>query len=377
MVDGNLEDAMFLTLLSKLNQVETPLEKFSVYEDEWLPVTDTTAASATAAAETIQVTTIAAYIPRLVYKNKRTGELIYVKETNNSGYITVERGVGYNSTDSTGTAAAAMNSGDTLIRLSPAVGETNKAQVFQSTIPSEIYNYAQKFRWDIAMTEDQRKSKHVTGRDWNYYLDKAMKQARKDLNGTFYDGERDLKTINGERTRLTGGLDFFIETNIHASSGTLHEYQFNNWLDEYAMKHGSMKKTLLASSRLRSAITEIAGDRITHTTVNMGNAKLTLGIGVSEYLSPSGKRLSIVEDRYLTESQNGNGYIVDFSDVRLRHFSGDGISGQIGIKEYDQEEGGSDSKAKITGDLGLDIGPEKLHGKITGVMAGAKGRAVM
>lgn len=375
-VDGNLEEAAFLALLNEIPMAPTFNKKFSFYEDDWLPLTDTVdgAVSGTTATS-IKVDTPLAFIAGQNWMNKRTGEVYHVTAVNESeSTITVVREVGRNSSDSTGTAAAAINDADTLIRLGPSQGEHSNRQIAQSTAPAEVYNYSEKMRVDPRMTDVQRKTKHETGNDWPYQVDKAFKQFRKDLNGRLYISERNKTTINGENHWLFGGIDFFISTNILSVSGTLYEYAFDEWLVDEAMRYGPGEKTMFASSGLIRAVTEMTKDKVEISRATLGGP-VENGIRVVSYMSPTGRLLNMVEDRFLTSALNGDGRVIDMSVVRMRHFSGDGVDGRPRLIPNTQDVDSDDFVSTIIADIGPEWGPEKHHGKITGATAGASGRA--
>ena len=377
-VDGNLEEAGFLAWLNQMEMVLTPTKQFDFYEDDWLPATDTVDGAVTGTTATqIKVDTPKAYIPGHLWMNKRTGEVYYIDSVSlTASTIEVERAVGRNSTDSTGTAAAAINDADTLIRLGPTQGEVSTRQVAQSTTPAQVYNYAEKMRGEVIMSDWQRKVKHITGADWDYQLDKAFKQFRKDLNGKLYIGERNSLTLNGQQHYLTGGLDFYISTNILAASGTLHEYQFDQWLVDEAMRFGPSEKLFMCSSNVIRAITEMAKDKISIQKVNLGSKDVVIGVQVLRYVSPTGKTLRLMEDRFLSTALQGHARVIDTQVTKLRHFSGDGIDGRPRLIPNTQDVDSDDFAATIIADLGFEVGPEKHHGKLSGVTAGAAGRAV-
>ena len=376
-VNGNLEEAMFLALLNELPMVSTPIKKFSYYLDDWLPSTDTTDAAVTSTATTIGVTTPLAFLTGHLWRNKRTSEVIYVTSVGQTS-IEAERQVGYDSTNSTGTAAAAMNSGDTLIRIGATMGEVSRRQIHQSTVPVEVFNYAEKKRYEITMSDVERKTRMITGNDWDYQVDKAFQQARKDMNGWLYIGERNKTTINGQQHWLAGGIDQFITTTALSVSGTLHEYAFDQWLIDNGMRYGPTIKTLLASSAVLRAISEIAKDKIEYRVAPLTGGEgqnLGMGVNVISY-NAGGKRINMVEDRFLTETMSGHARVVDLSVCRIRTFDGDGLSGAPQMKYSTQEIDADDFSDAIVMDLGMEWGPGKHHGKISGVTAGSAGRAV-
>ena len=378
LVDGNLEEAGYLAWLNQHNMVLTPTKQFDFYVDDWLPATDTVDGAVTGTtATTIKVDTPLAYIANQLWMNKRTGEVMYILSVSTTAStIQVERAVGRNSTDSTGTAAAAINDEDTLIRLGASHGEVTKRQVAHSTTPAQVFNFAEKMRAEVQMSDWQRKVKNLTGNDWPYQLDKTFKQFRKDLNGKLYIGERNSLTINGQSHFLTGGIDFFISTNILAASGTLHEYQFDQWLVDEAMRFGPAEKIMLCSSNVIRAITEMSKDQIEIRRVNLGSKDVAMGIQVLRYVSPTGKTLTLMEDRFLSESLQGHARVIDMQVCRIRHFSGDGLDGRPRLIPNTQDVDSDDHVATIIADIGLEVGPEKHHGKLSGVTAGAAGRSV-
>ena len=376
-VDGELEEAGFLALFNEIPDFPTFNKEFKHEEDTWLPLTDTTTAAVSGTTQqTIQVTTPLAYIPETLWYNKRTTEMYFVQSVNEqASEITVDRQVGRNSTDSTGTAAAAINNGDTLIRIGPSQGEVSRRQIVQSTTPTEVSNFSEKHRWEMSMSDVQRKTELETGADWEYQLDKVMKQARKDLNGWLYLGQKNKKTINNQQAWMSGGIDFFIASNIHTITGTMHEYDLDSWLADEAMRFGPTTKTCFASMGFIKGINQIGKDRTEISRVNFGG-NADLGMQVLTYTSPSGRTLNIIEDRFLTEALNGNARVIDMGVVRMRHFSNNGIDGRIGMKMNTQDVDADDFAVTIQGDIGPEWGPEKHHGKISGVSSGASGRAV-
>lgn len=377
-VDGNLEEAGFLAWMNQNEMVSTFNNKFEFYEDDWLPLTDTTAATATAGAETINITTALAYIKGQLWQNTRTGEVIYVKSVNTSGgYIIAQRGIGRDSTNSTGTAGTAMNSGDTLVRLGPSMGEISRRQTFQSTTPAQVFNYTEKMRWEIDMSDWQRATRHITGNDWDYQMDKTMRQARKDINGKLLYGERNsLASLEGQQHYTTGGLDFYVSTNTKAFSGVVHEYALDAFLDESAMRYGSKDKLWLGSVKANRALVEIAKDYMSIERVNLGPPGVEVGVTVRAYHPPNGGRLIVMEDRFLSSAYSGTAFIVDTAVCRIRHFSGDDKDGRPHIKPNTQETDADNTAAAIICDLGFEPGPEKHHAKMTGITGGARGRPV-
>jgi len=174
LIDGDIEEAAFLAFFSAVDKVMTGQEEFKWEVDTFRELSDTVdgAVSGTTAT-TIGVDNPTRFNVNEVWVNKRTGELMAIKSVNNAtSNIVVTRGVGALNS-SGGTAAAAINDADTLIRLSPAVGENSNRQTTKTTTPSQITNYCQQFRWDLSMSRRQQKRQFETGPDLPYQLKKA------------------------------------------------------------------------------------------------------------------------------------------------------------------------------------------------------------
>ncbi len=379
LVDGNLEDAGFLAWLVAIPSQATSNQRFSYWIDDWLPSSDTVdGAVAGTTATSIKMDTILAFSPNWLWMNARTGEIYHIDSVSEGeSLVTVKREVGRNTTDSTGTAAAAILDADVWIRLTPTQGEVSRRQNALSTTPVEVFNYTEKMRWEITMSDWQRKTKHETGNDWPYQVDKALRQARKDINGWLYLGERNTKTIGGQTKYMAGGLDFYIATNIHAASGTLHEYEFDQWMVDEAMRFGPRQKNMPSSMNVIKAVNQMTKDRTRiYLPVAKAEGRIDIGIWVQDYTTPTGRTVSMMEDRFLTENLNGHARVIDPQVVKLRHFDGDGLSGEIHLIEGTQDVDSDDYSDTIIGDIGLEVGPEQHHGKLSGVTQGASGRSV-
>lgn len=376
LLDEDIQSAGFLLFTSKCMAVPSRTERFDWDVDDFIPITDTTSASATAAATQIAVTTPLIYIKGAVWLNKRTGEVFRVEDVDTAGAIaTVTRQVSALNSGG-GTAAAAMNSGDTLVRLATAVGEDHRRQTMQHTIPANIYNLCQQFRRDLSMSSRQIKRQFETNpAELPAEQRKQMLEFRKEMNLAFLAGERGRFTSDEGDVTLTAGMRSVPTTNVYAVGGTLYKSDFDDWLREEGMKKGSRSKALVASSDVIGAITEMADAFLTHEAP-MGTKQISLGYEVKTYLAPNGGTLTIFEDRGLTDAFAGEAYVVDFSQIRRRHFSNHGISGQIQYLSNTQDPDDMGVAGTLIADMGLQYGAEAAHGKLTGVTAGAKGRSL-
>lgn len=374
LIDEDITAAAFLAFFSRVPSMVTEQERFDWDVDQFLSLTDLVNGAITSTTqETITVDNPKYFIPGQIWTNPRSGEFYYVKSVNNStSQITVTRGVtALNS--SGGTAAAAINDNDKLVRVAPAVSENSVRQSTQTTTPTSVYNLCQMFRWELSLSDRQIKRKFETQDELPYQSMKIMKEARMALNRQFLIGERARYTDdNGDDVTFTGGIKPAISTYSWSVGGTLHEYAWDEFLVEEGLRRGSRNKILFASTNVILALSQMTKDRVEYA-VNFGQGKREVGIVVMEYMAPNGGRLMVVEDRFLSEAFNGIAIGVDMSELKRRVFSRNGRSGELHVKLNTQDPDDPGQINTLYADMGLQYGPEQHHFLITNVEGGAKG----
>lgn len=377
-VTDDPKDAGYLALTTRMGSETTHQEKFEWDVDDYLS-TSTTVSSAVASTTSKQVPVANATIFREndLYRNARTGEIMKVENPDQaSSIVTFTRQ--FTRSGSDGTAAAAINSGDTLYRLGPALGEDNRRQSYVSTNPTGQYNYCQIFRYDIQLTRRQRKRSFLNNSELPLATKKAVAEARKDINATMLLGERVRKTVNGEDITTTQGIYNVPTTNIYSVGGTLYEYGFDEFLMEQAFLDGSSRKACLASKQFMLALSEMTKDR--STKYQMGKTQLVPGVPLvmqaAMYYSPDGGELMIIEDRTLSEAASGSALILDMDEMSKVVFSNNGIDDDFKIIEDTADKDDFGKVDTIYADCGIKWGAEQHHALITGVTSGASGRAI-
>lgn len=378
LIDENIYDAMFLSFYSRV-PVETSItEKFEWDVDEFLALNDAlTAAVASTTTTILPITTPGLFIPNVLWINQRTNEIVKVRSVN-TGQATIEVDRAVTALNASGgTAAANMNSGDVLIRLSPVVGENNVRQVTQTTTPNQIFNYSQAMRWELAMSRRQMKRTFLSGEaEFPYQIKKILLEARKQINGVFLDGARarwsdpdqgDITTTQGIRGAVT--------SNIMSVNGTLYENAFDSFLLTNGLRFGSREKVLFCSVQAIGGITQMVKDRVVYN-LQLGTQKQPVGIQVIGYTAPNGRSLAIVEDRFLSENHAGESVGCDMTQLKRRVFSGHGINDDLHIQANTQDPDDPGRADTLYADMGFQYGIEKHHFRQTGITGGAKGTSL-
>lgn len=377
-IDEDIIAAAFLAFFSKVGTQTTEQEKFTWDVDEFLSVTDTLSAAASSTTqETLDVNNPKYFLPNQTWVNKRTGEVLLIRQVNTStSQITVTRAVtALNS--SGGTAAASMNSGDTLVKQAPAVSENSTRQSVQTTTPTEVYNFAQMFRWELSLSDRQIKRRFETGDELPYQNMKIMKEARMALNRALLTGERARFTdSSGDDVTMTRGMKNVPTTYTWSVGGTMNEYDWDEFLVEEGLRRGSANKIVFASTQFILALSEMTKDRLTYAPTSFGPFSARVGMDVMEYKAPNGRKVAIVEDRHLSDAWNGMAVGVDMTELKRRVFSRNGRTGDLHVSLNTQDPDDLGQVNTLYADMGLQWGPEQHHFLITNVEGGAKGRAI-
>ena len=377
LIDDNIVDAGFLAFYSKVPVQTTDQEQFKWDIDQYLSITDTVdGAVADTAQETIQVDNPKYFIAGQLWLVKRTGEIMHVKSVNNSTSNVVFTRAVTALNSSGGTAAAAIVDADTLVRVAPAVGENSSRQSTQTTTPSEVSNYCQQFRFELGLSRRQMKRKYETGDELPYQRKKIMKEARMAMNRQFLVGEKARYTDDdGEDVTLTTGIKPVISTYTWSVGGTMHEYEWDEFLVEEGLRRGSRNKVLFSSTNVLLAASQMVKDRVEYT-VPFGQGAKKVGITVMEYKAPNGGNIMMVEDRFLSEAMNGTAIGVDMTELHRRVFSRNGFNDDLHIMLGTQDPDDVGNTDTLYADMGLQYGAEQNHFLITNVEGGAKGKAL-
>lgn len=373
LLDPDIKKAMFLAFSTGLKTQATLQEKVTWDVDEYSPITDTlSAAVASTTQTTIPVSNPTYFLSNELWQNKRTGEVVRVKEVNvATGNLTVTRAVSALNS-SGGTAAATMASGDQLNRISSAMSENATRQITRTTTPSEVYNYCQQQRKDLSLSMRQMKREMLNDQELPYQTKKQMNEMKMDMNRTYLFGQRARYTDdNGDDVTLSGGIRPFITTNSLDVGGTLYKSTFDEFLKTYAFRYGAAQKVMFCSSDVVLALSQMLDSIAKFDVAISGTKGATIGTQVLQYIVPGGGELAVVEDRNISEQFPGEAYIVDMTELVKREFTNNGISGSLQLIQGTQDKDDMGRVDTLVCDDCITYGAEKSHAIIKNVSGGA------
>ncbi len=363
LIDSDIKSANYLAFTQRLKRRSTLQEKVTWDTDEFAPITDTTSAAVSSTTQTtIPVSNPTYFIPGETWQNQRTDEIFQVTEVNvGTANVTVVRAItALNS--SGGTSAAAMNSGDQLNRLASLVGENSSRQVTRTTNHTEVFNYCQQMRKDLSLSMRQQKRQFLNENEMPREQAKMIKEFRMDIDRNQLFSEKARYTdSNGDDVTVSGGIRPFISTNSIDVGGTLFKSTFAEFLVEEGLRYGSSNKVLFASTDVILAFTQMTDSISTHEINVSGDKGITIGTTVMKYLAPNGHELLIVEDRNISLQRPGEAYGVDMTQMEIREFTNNGISGAMQLMKGTQDPDDLGNVDTLVGDSTITYGFEKAH----------------
>lgn len=346
-----------VTLMMKLRSKAATDPKFEWFEDELLPRFDILGAALGAVDATMTVN-YREYFRKgdIVRVNK--AELVHVNTTptsTGSGTVAIDRAWGT-------TSAAAAANGTQLQILSNSNQEGSLSRDLLSTQRVPKSNYCQILKHPFGLTGTAIATNVYGEPDIEAEQAKQLIEHKKDIEGQFTLGEPYEITSGTHPERATGGLNYFITTNIKDVGGTLTEDEWEDWL-RISFRYGGSEKLVLGSPKLIQIINGFARSKLRTRT----NEK-TYGVTLSR-LQNAGRVVEIVEDKMLLNDDlndltgiAGYGFCVELSDLLLRY-----LKGRFTVLNTNIQANDRDARLdQYQSETGFQLQQERKHSKMTG-----------
>jgi hypothetical protein len=192
-----------------------------------------------------------------------------------------------------------------------------------------------------------------------WQLDQQLKQIARDVEKTFISGTYNLPT-DATTARRTRGLIQAITTNVATSTHTADALAQDEILDlfEKVWENGGIQesetRTVIVGAKLKRALTKIfiTDAKYEEATRNVG------GVDLQTFETDFG-RANIMLDRFVPADTLIVASLEDLSPVFLD------IPGKGHFFAEPLAKTGASDKVQIYGEIGLNYGNEKKHGKLT------------
>jgi hypothetical protein len=278
-----------------------------------------------------------------------TGEVLKVASVTNATTVVVGRSFGP-------TAAAAIPDNERLMILGPVSAEAATSRAILTSKPGTVTNYCQIFRNPYGVTGTMKATQLWTPSQLAEEERKAAIEHSVDMERAFLFGEPMEDTTGDYPVRATGGLRYWIQTNIQTVNGDLTWDAFNQFM-RTVFRYGGTSKILICSPILLGAIQRVASGNIQITP-----SEKSYGLNISQWVSPWGKLFFLnhwlLDDYYNT---NGWGFCIDPSQIKYKVLRETQMRPNIQANDADQQ------KNEFLTEVGLKVIQEKSMGIIKGV----------
>jgi len=283
-----------------------------------------------------------------------TGESMLVTTITSAADITVTRSMGAIASDT-------LADGDELVIAGNALAEGSDAVASNYTKKETLFNYIQIFKDTVTITEVQDASKSIGQADRKYQQMKKAIEHKRGIEQAFLLGDR-FEETTGQALRGTGGLLFFITTNVTDVAGVITESDFEEFcrtIFRYNATVSSPKKLMLTNPVMVSGINFWAKGSLQIT-----QSEKSYGIRIATYRSGHGD-LEIVKHWLLGDLAEWDDYsfFLDPSNVKYRNLPG--LDTKLHLDTGAKSISAFQDEYRTY--CGLQVMQEKTHGILHGV----------
>jgi hypothetical protein len=346
--------APLTALMSKLGEESVDDPEFKWFE-KGLPAQTLTMAGAQATtSDTVLLLTAAAGMnkrvkPGHVLLNLATGEIVWVIDSSTTDQVVVDRAQG-------SVVATAIGASDTWL----VIGSANQegAAVGESVTydPTTVSNFTQIFRsvLNITNTAIATKIRYADGQ----YLKEARREVLElhsiEMERAFLFGNKNEDTSGEQPVRTTGGLAYFVTTNVIDFGGVVSIDDWEDFLED-VFEDGSSEKLALVGNRSLNTLNKIARNNYTVTATPEAT---TYGMKMTQWITPFGT-LQIKQHPLLSKDGFEDwGFIIDTAKLKYRYLRGRDTT----YRENVQNPGDDATKNEFLTECGLEINHQTAHG---------------
>ena len=296
--------------------------------------------------------------------------LIYIAESREIMYVTavstntltVVRGFA-------GSSPAAINDNDTVLFLGDQLPETAVANVNNGSIPTQYFNYIQRWSKGVKISDMQDNVNMLggVGQMPREVMRKALEMKRQ-MNNALIRGRKNMivSPVSSDDgfVYTSDGFESYITTNvldIGGNNGSVSWESLNGFLNPiFTATSSSPTKQLICGEALFSLITKISWDRFEPAAFEE-----TLGAVVKRIVTDQGGVIDVVLDKYgfpAGTPLSGEGIIPDLAHVKLKEFVGQPLSWRPNVQANDAHV----RQDELWGTASLKLSHESTMGRIVG-----------
>lgn len=314
-----------------------------------------TTASALVGATTIAIDDGGKFRPRMILRNQRTDELVFVDSVSGNN-LTVQRGA-------LGSTAAAVNSADQFWIESIGREENSLATMDAIDQPEKAYNLVQTMDFALEFSDDSLKIAQW-GNTNNLSLQVAnqMQQLTYQLNNAVINGRRGTVSLGGKDSYFTGGMRHYATQpggiNVDNSAATLTLDQINA-VYETVFNRGGMVSRIAVGTALGRKLTALVKANYDSTRLSEWQSDQGSLISLPSDLPLFGGVTNIVIDNTLKANEL---YMYDPTRIEIVPAAANQSDTDGGWQTKDATQPGQDGIAvRVIGKLALRFRDSKTH----------------
>lgn len=362
----NIEKSILLFMLSKIGKKPVGRMKYSWLNKErkadWVTLTSIGGAwlAGAAATGTLQVGTDDIYLfaegDIIQIPSVDSAKNIYIDSVNQTTRMLTCYTVGSGNIDLSGVGS---NWPDLFL-----IGNSFELGSGKGTIksqqPDENYNYLQIIQTPVGVTTTDMHQEYLGVDEFTEQKREAAIDHAFKLEKTLFFGERKILTtgyMDGTYAQyFTGGLKYYLSSNVTNASGALTRSEFDTWVDSFTKY--AKDPVIFSSELIFKGLSTWSEEKL-----QVARSEKILGMAVAQYLTNFGQLVPVIPHReLLTNDYAGCAFGVDMADVEYRFLQGLDTHLEVGIQLPDVKQQIDEFRTW----MGFWIGNQKRHGYLYG-----------
>lgn len=305
-------------------------------------------------------------------KSMRAGDVIRCRRTDELMRISTDPTTPWNSVTvdtrgNWGGGAASMVDGDIVDIMSPPGVEKDVAPSAVSDTPSVVWNYLQDTEECCELSDWARDTeiRPANEKAWAREKRRAAERFKLKWEKALYYSKKVSTTVNGQLAYMTGGLNYWIQTNAFddTSTGTSLDHVLDIFAQLRSYNQGSDTKWGFAGAGAITRLTNLIrkSTMSNFTMTDPLDKRGTWGMKVINLEGPT-MSLQLIQSGVLSMMDSNRVFILDPKYLKLAR-----KNGAIGAVKYEddikKDNGYKGIKGRWRGVMGLMLGQEPVHGK--------------
>lgn len=207
---------------------------------------------------------------------------------------------------------------DEIVILGDAEAEGATSPTANTVKKTAKYNYTQIFRRSVEITGTLAATKAYGGNDLQWQRKKSGIDHMRDMERSFFFGQRNENTGGSTPVRTMGGIQYYVTTNVTDVSAALTEATLITFI-RTVMTNGAGPKMLFCAPAVLDAIAGFARGKLLTSRSDQ-----TYGLNIVKYVTPHGDVMLVRQPIFSGSTTGIGGYAVclDMENIQMFYLQG-------------------------------------------------------